>query len=437
MSAMINNPECQVLGSLLCEPSYIFQIQESLTEDDFSSNKHKAIFKAIIDLGDNADAFTVAKQLESVESYGADIPYLVDMSDACLTPSNVMAYGQSVLESSRQRKINLIGHMIAGMQADKEKSEVILDKLGEELSKIGTNGIGNTQTTLNDAMEEVVDQIQERMDGKNEVYKTGFEELDEYMPFESGALYLLGGLSGAGKTTLLQSFIEAQIFKDIPCYFNSAEMPALQVAKRFMQSAGSIKSSFFKDPSANFTDDIGSRLSASIAKLRDKNLMIDDEQGLNINTLKVRARNWISSQSSYKENGKGMLVVDYAQLLEFDHKDSSASLGDNAKQLRAFGKEMGVPVILLVQLNEDYKNRSDKRPLRSDIAGSSVMYKDSDGVIFCYRDETFNEDTLDKGIMEIILSKNRDGAQGTIRASAEMEFFRIKDIKTQFESQAH
>lgn len=435
MSAMINNPECQVLGSLLCEPSYIFQIQEALSADDFSSHKHQAIFKAIIDLGDKADAFTVAEELESVESYGADIPYLVDMSDACLTPSNVMAYAQSVLESSRQRKINLIGHMISGMQADKEKSEVILDKVGEALNLIGTTDIRNTQTTLTDAMKEVVDQVNERMEGKNEVYKTGFEELNEYMPFESGALYLLGGLSGAGKTTLLQSFIEAQIFNSIPCYFNSAEMPALQVAKRFMQSAGSIKSSFFKDPSANFTDDIGSRLTASIAKLRDKNLMIDDEQGLSVASLKVRARNWITSQASYQENGKAILVIDYAQLLEFDHKNSSASLGDNAKQLRAFGKEMGIPVILLVQLNEDYKTRSDKRPLRSDIAGSSVMYKDSDGVIFCYRDETFNEDTLDKGIMEIILSKNRDGAQGTIKASAEMQYFRVKDLAPEFYSQ--
>ena len=131
-----------------------------------------------------------------------------------------------------------------------------------------------------------------------------------------------------------------------------------------------------------------------------------------------------------------MLVVDYAQLLEFDHKNSSGSLGDNAKQLRAFGKEMGIPVILLVQLNEDYKTRSDKRPMRSDIAGSSVMFKDADGVIFCYRDEIFNEDTPDKGIMELILGKNRDGAQGTVRASAEMEYYRVRDIKTEFTSQA-
>ena len=430
--SMINNPECQVLGSLLCEPSYIFQIQESLTVEDFSSNKHQAIFKAIIDLGEKADAFTVSEELESCESYGADIVYLSDMAMACLTPSNVMAYAQSVLESSRQRKINLIGHMIAGMQADKEKSEVILDKLGEQLSLIGTTDIRNTQTTLNDALKEVVAQVGERMEGIGEVYTTGFDELDDYMPLEAGKLYLLGGLSGMGKSSLLQALIEHQIFKDIPVYFNSAEMSASQVAKRFLQSAGGIRSGFFKDPAKNMNTQTGQSMTAGLLKLKDRNLMIDDEQGLTVEKLKVRARNWITSQSSYQDKGKAVLTVDYAQLLEYDHRNSSSSLGKISKELRALGKELGIPVILLVQMNNDYKTRQDKRPIPSDIAGSSEMYKDSDGVIFCYRDIVFNEETLDRDVMEVIIGKNRDDKQGTVRVLCELEYFRIRDIKNKY-----
>lgn len=430
--SMINNPECQVLGSLLCEPSYIFQIQEALTTEDFSSNKHQAIFKAIIELGDKADAFTVAEALESVESYGADIVYLSEMADACLTPSNVMAYAQSVLESSRQRKINLIGHMIAGMQADKEKSEVILDKLGEALNLIGTTDIRNTQTTLNDALKEVVAQVSERMEGENEVYKTGFDELDERMPFEGGKLYLLGALSGMGKTTLLQAFIETQIFNGIPCYFNSAEMSASAVAKRFLQSAGGIRSGFFKDPAKHMSTQIGSSMTAGLLKLKDRNLMIDDEQGLTIEKLKVRARNWITSQSNYQEKKKGMLAVDYAQLLDYDHRNSSSSLGKITKELRALAKELNIFVVLLVQMNNDYKTRQDKRPIPSDIAGSSEMYKDSDGVIFCYRDIVFNEETIDRDVMEVIIGKNRDDEQGTVRTLCELQYFRIQDIKNKY-----
>lgn len=430
---MINNPECQVLGALLLEPSYIFQIQEALSEDDFSSSNHRKIFKAILAVGDKADIFTVCDEIDGSDE---DIVYLNDMADCCVVPKSVMAYAQSVIESSRQRKIRAIGQMIIESQQNKDKSEIILDAVGEALNLIGTTDIRNTQTTLNDALKEVVEQVSERMEGRNEIYRTGFDELDEYMPFEGSALYLLGGYSGSGKTTLLQSFIETQIFNNIPVYFNSAEMPAAQVAKRFLQSAGSITSGFFKDPSKTIGDgEVGARMTAGLEKLRNKNLLIDDEQGLTVEQLKVRARNWITSQSSYQENGKGMLAVDYAQLLSYDHRNSSSSLGKISKELRALGKELNIPVILLVQLNNDYKNRQDKRPIPSDIAGSSEMYKDSDGVIFCYRDEVFNEDTQDKGIMEVVLGKNRDGAQGTVRTIAEMQYFRVKDIKQEYNFQ--
>lgn len=431
--SMINNPECQVLGALLLEPDYIFQIQETLNEDDFSSSNHRKIFNAILAVGEKTDVFTVADELGDIDE---NIIYLNDMADCCVTPSSVMAYAQSVIESSRQRKIRAIGQMIIESQQNKDKSEVILDALGEALNLIGTTDIRNTQTTLNDALKEVVEQVQERMNGKNEVYKTGFAELDEYMPFEANGLYFLGGLSGAGKTTLLQSFVETQIFGEIPVYFNSAEMSAAQVAKRFLQSASSIKSSFFKDPNKTIGDgDIGARMTAGLLKLKDKNLLIDDEQGLNVSQLKVRARNWLSSQKSYQENGKGMLVVDYIQLLDYDHRASASSLGKISKELRAFGKEMGVPVIILGQLNNDYKSRQDKRPIPSDIAGSSEIYKDCDGVIFCYRDIVFNPETPDKDIMEIICAKNRDGAQGTVRTIAEMQYFRVKDIKAEYNYQ--
>lgn len=430
--SMINNPECQVLGALIFDASYVFQVQEALSEDDFSSKKHQAIFKSILSLGEKGDIFTIAEDLELSESHGADIIYLTDLQDSCVTPKNIMAYAQSVLESSRQRKIRAIGQMIIESQQNKDKSEVILDALGEAISLIGTTGIKNTQTTLNEALKEVVANVSARMEGEEEVYRTGFEELDEYMPFASGSLYLLGGLSGGGKSTLLQSFLETQVFSGIPCYFNSAEMSAESVAKRFLQSAGSIRSNFFNEPSKHMSTQIGQSMTAGLLKLKDRNLLIDDEQGLSVSKLKVRARNWITSQAGYIESGKAVLAVDYAQLLDYDHRNSSSSLGVITKELRALAKELGIVVILLVQLNNDYKTRQDKRPIPSDIAGSSEMLKDSDGVIFCYRDILFNPDTLDKDIIELIIGKNRNGAQGTVRALCELEYFRISDIKNKY-----
>ena len=425
MTALTNNPECQVLGALLYEPSYIFQIQEILNTKDFKSTHHQNIFNAIIEQGDTTDVLTISERLGSIDDH---ISYMTDLVDCCVTPKSIMEYAKLVIEFGRKREIRAIGQLIMQSIENNDKSELTLDAIGEALNLIGTTDIRNTQTTLNEALKEVVEQVQERIEGRNEIYKTGFKEMDDYMPFEAGGLYFLGALSGMGKTTLLQSFIETQIFNEIPVYFNSAEMSASQVAKRFLQSASSIESKFFKDPNKTIGNgEISSKLQAGLIKLKDKKLMIDDEQGLNSSKLKVRARNWISSQESYQENGKAMLVVDYIQLMDYDHRASSTSLGAITKDLRAFAKEMSIPVIVLGQMNNDYKTRTDKRPIASDIAGSSEIYKDSDGVIFCYRDEVFNEDTTAKGMMEIIMGKNRDGMLGTVMARSEMKYFRVSE----------
>lgn len=427
---MVSDPECQLLGALILEPSYIYQVQEAINEDDFASSLHRRVFKSIIEVGEVSDAYTVSENMGNTDE---NIIYVSNLTDACITPQSVMAYAESVVESSRQRKLRQISQMILESQQSHDKSEIILDKLGEAINLIGTSSIRNTQTMLNEALKQVVAQVQERMDGIGEVYKTGFDELDERMPFEGSKLYLLGGLSGMGKTTLLQAFIEHQIFNDVPCYFNSAEMSAKAVGTRLLQSAGGIKSAFFKDPAKTIGDgEVGARLTAGLSKLKDKNLMIDDEQGLTVEKLKVRARNWITTQVSYQENGKGMLAIDYAQLLDYDHRNSSASLGKITKELRALAKELNIFVILLVQMNNDYKTRQNKRPIPSDIAGSSEMYKDSDGVIFCYRDAVFNENTLDQNIMEIIIGKNRDDEQGTVRVDCQLQYFRIQDIKNKY-----
>lgn len=434
---MIDNPECQVLGSLLLEPAHIFQIQEILAPDDFETPRHKAIYEQIIKLGESADVFTVSDELEATESYGADAVYLTDIQMACASHKNVRAYALSVLEKSRLRKLRAVCSIIEEGLHNKNKSEAILDAAGEALGKISTMDTQNSQISLDDAFRELMAMTDDRANGVNEVYSTGFEELDEYMPFEGGGLYLLGGRSGAGKTTLLQSFIETQILAGIPVYFNSAEMKGLQVAKRILQSAGSVDGGFFKNPNKYAGEDpgIGARITAGLNKFKGKSLMIDQEQGLSLEKLKTRTRNYISGHPDYRKTGKGMLAVDYVQLMEYDKRNPSASLGDISKGLRALGKELNIPVILLVQLNQDHKNRQDKRPIPSDIAGSAELYRDCDGCLFAYRPIIDDPDTPDRDIMEIIAGKNRDGNPGIVRASAEMKYFRVRDFKAEYNYQ--
>ena len=98
---------------------------------------------------------------------------------------------------------------------------------------------------------------------------------------------------------------------------------------------------------------------------------------------------------------------------------------------------MNIPVIALVQLNRDYLKRpaNERRPIVKDIKGSGGMEADSDGIILCHREEYYDEDTPDKGILELIIGKSRDGETGTVRTIGEMQYFRVKDIAPEFYSQ--
>ena len=125
--------------------------------------------------------------------------------------------------------------------------------------------------------------------------------------------------------------------------------------------------------------------------------------------------------------------------MNYNRSNEVQELAAITKALKSFAKEMNIPVIALVQLNREYLKRpaSERRPIVKDIKGSSGMEADSDGIILCHREEYYDEDTPDKGILELIIGKARDGKTGTVRTLGEMEYFRVRDIKTQFESQAH
>ena len=96
---------------------------------------------------------------------------------------------------------------------------------------------------------------------------------------------------------------------------------------------------------------------------------------------------------------------------------------------------MGIPLLLLAQLNRGVEQRPNKRPMNSDLRDSGEIEEDADIIAFLYRDELYNEDSQDKGIAEIILGKNRGGEPTTIRAAADLKHYRFKNLAPEFYSQ--
>lgn len=428
---MINNEaEKLVIGALMDSPELIAKVQSVLNDDDFLSNDGRLVFQCVKKLGAEADVFTVAEKTKVC------ITVLSDLNVECANPANVLAYAKLLkADSNKVKLINLANMIQQAVNNGSELSSIIGDA-SASLSDLSRSTARKTQFTIGQATKKLISDLDERAEGRGMVYDTGITELNERMPFEGGKLYLIGGQSGMGKTTVAQKFMEAQARNNVPSWFTSIEMQATELAKRMVQSAGSVPGKLFKRPDqemGNFCHE----LAAGVNLIKDYNIMIDEDSNVGVQDIILRARAWLNQQKEYQENNRGVVFIDYLQLMNYDESRENTELAKITKALKGFAKEMNIPVVALVQLNREYLKRSaaERRPIVKDIKGSSGMEADSDGIILCHREEYYDEDTPEKGILELIVGKARDGEPGTVRTYGEMQFFRVKDIKQEFTSQ--
>ena len=142
-------------------------------------------------------------------------------------------------------------------------------------------------------------------------------------------------------------------------------------------------------------------------------LFIDDTPGLTPSELRARARRL------KREHGLSMILVDYIQLMQLAStgENRATEISEISRSLKGLAKELNVPVIVLSQLNRSLEQRTDKRPVMSDLRESGAIEQDADVIVFIYRDEVYDEDSPHKGTAEILIRKQRNGPTGTVRVT--------------------
>ena len=154
-------------------------------------------------------------------------------------------------------------------------------------------------------------------------------------------------------------------------------------------------------------------------------MYIDDSGALSILEMRAKCRRLKA------DKGLGLIVVDYLQLMHGrggGREGREREISEISRGLKALGKELQVPVIALSQLNRSLEQRQDKRPMLSDLRESGAIEQDADLIAFVYRDEYYNEDSPDKGIAEVIIGKQRNGATGTLKLRFFNEFVRFENL---------
>lgn len=451
--------EQALLGALLHNNLAFERVAEFLKPKHFSDPSHGRIYEAISTLlgrGHVADPITLKEYFDRDNAL-ADVgggQYLAQLAGSVISIINTEDYGRKIYDFYLRRQLIDIGENIVN-DAHTYDLEVFASHQIEsaekklfDLATVGTQerGLQSFSTALQNAL--LSAEIAYKRDNHVVGVTTGFKKVDEYLGgFHPSDLIILAGRPSMGKTALATNLAfnaaRAALEKKegAAVAFFSLEMSSEQLANRLLGQESGFSSDLIR------RGDIGKsdfpRLVEVASRLNAIPFFIDDTPALSVPALRTRARRLM------RQEGLGMIVIDYLQLLSGSGKKSAENrvleLSEITRGLKALAKELDIPIIALSQLSRAVELRDDKRPQLADLRESGSIEQDADLVMFIYREEyylarkkpTGGDDKIAEwersvkaaaNIAELIIAKQRHGPIGTVQLHFEGRLTKFSDL---------
>ena len=411
--------EQSLIGGLMLDAHAWDKVADVVTAEDLYRKDHRLIFTAIANLvegGSPCDVVTVSEFLDKrgdLEAAGG-LEYLATLANETPGAANARAYARILHDRAIERELINVGNEISGsaFATDGRSASELVDeaeRLVFQIAERGSRGRAGFKS-LKQILPEAVDRIDilHQSDGDITGIPSGYAEFDKLTAgLQAGDLIIVAGRPSMGKTTLAVNIAEnAAIGSKVPTAIFSMEMPSQQLAFRMISSLGRVDQSHLR--TGRFPDEDWSRINTAVQLMSDAPLFIDDTPGLSPVEIRARARRL------QREHGLGLIVVDYLQLMQVPggKENRATEIAEISRNLKALAKELSLPIIALSQLNRSVEQRTDKRPVMSDLRESGAIEQDADLILFIYREEVYNQDTPRKGIADISIAKQRNGPIG-------------------------
>ncbi|SFF31729.1 replicative DNA helicase [Fontimonas thermophila] len=427
--------ERAVLGGLMLDNRPWNDLADRLSPEDFYSEAHQIIYRAICDLvGSNrpCDFITLSEYMKAqgqLEAAGG-IAYLGELANDALSAANVLAYGEIVRERAVLRGLIAAGGDIAelGFRPEGRSHAELIDIAEQKVFALRSRAEHARSSYY--AMPQLMDQLEHKIDflrqhrGRLAGLATGFADFDaKTTGLHPGDLVIVAGRPSMGKTSFALNIAEhVVLYEKKPAAVFSMEMPAEQLALRMVASFARIPMGKLR--TGELEDRDWDRLISQGTLIREAPLYIDETGALSPLELRARARR-IKAR-----HGLSLIIVDYIQLMQVPgtRENRTNEISEISRSLKALAKELEVPVIALSQLNRGVEQRDNKRPRMADLRESGGIEQDADLVVFIYRDEVYNKDSPDKGTAEIIIAKQRNGPLGTVKTAFLGEYTRFENL---------
>ncbi len=429
-----------LLSAIMLDNSTLLEIMGLLEPDDFYAPSHRLIFTGVMELfrkNEPVDLVTLAGHLrdtgriDRISGGGYEgVTYLSYLTDAVPRAVNAPYYAKNIRDKSLLRRMITTAAAISEKCYDSRgEVERVMDFAETSVMGVTASRVSRAFHPLSVIIESNIDALEERQGSKTLItgVPTGFSVIDRMTSgFQPSDLIILAARPSMGKTSFAMNIARnAALDTGVPVGVFSLEMSKEQLSMRLLCSEARVDSSRLR--SGFFSNEDWNAITDAAGALMEAPLFIDDSAGLNVIEIRAKCRRLQA------EHGLGMVVVDYLQLM----RGSTASaerrdleISEISRSLKALAKELNIPVLALSQLNRKLEERSDKRPMLSDLRESGSIEQDADVVAFIYRDEVYNKDENNpgRGKAEIILGKQRNGPIGTAHLAFLTSYTRFEDL---------
>jgi replicative DNA helicase len=422
--------EQSLLGAVLVRPSCLDELVGQLFEEDFYSAAHQKIYHAMLDLYgasfpvDLVSVCAYLKDRGQLEGAGGAV-YLAGLSESVGFATNALYYGKLVREKAILRRLLDASQEIAsGCLSNVDDVAEFVDRAGQKISEVMDERGAETHS-LADLVPGEVERVEALHENRSRLLgvPTGFTDLDRMMAgMQKAELILLAARPSMGKTALALNIAHfAAHHANVPVAFFSLEMSKEQLVRRLFASVGRIDASRLR--SGNMQGQEWASLQEASGGLMDDPIYISDKA--RSTSLEIRAQ----ARRLKAKHGIGLVVVDYLQLMrDAKAKSREQEIARISGDLKALGKELDVSVLALSQLNREVEKRPNKRPVLADLRESGSLEQDADVVMFIYRDEVYRKDSLDKGVAEVRIAKQRNGPVGLVKLAFLGQYTRFENF---------
>ncbi len=412
--------EESLLGAMLLSKDAIADAIEVVEAADFYKPAHQHVFETICALygaGEPADTVTVAAELErqgllaAMGGGGA----LVSLQAGTPAATNAGRYASIVHELSLLRRLIHVGSDIAeigyGQPDDVVKA---IDTAESMVFNLSQGRAADSLSQIRDLLDANLDRLEQLYEQGDSITgtPTGFLDLDELLSgLQPNNLVVVGARPAMGKTSFALGMVaHSAMYAERPVLFFSLEMSQLEISQRLLCAEARVDASRVRN--GRLSEDDWSRISHGVGRLAEAPIWIDDNPNTTVMEIRAKARRLKS-----RVGDLSMVVVDYLQLMTGRNSAESrqVEVSEISRGLKILARELECPVVALSQLSRKLEDRTDKRPMLSDLRESGSIEQDADEVMFIYRDEVYDTESPDLGTAEILVSKHRSGPTGMVR----------------------